>query len=174
MYAAAFAAEGLTGIEDIFDLEYGGYPTTYSHKSSFDLAKLVKKRSGRRRLTGRPVGGIWVVPVSAIGPDFARMASDGIVRKLGRGRPQPRNISVPLTTGLVDVSRLELDNHKKTTRKAGGFRPEDIVKDVVESCPEVDLHVDTTEASAPQIVTDGPASPMACPEQPAIGDAAPA
>jgi anti-sigma regulatory factor (Ser/Thr protein kinase) len=40
---------------------------------------------------------------------------------------------------------------------------------------EVDLHVDTTGASAPQTVSDGlPASPPACPEQPAIGDAAPA
>jgi anti-sigma regulatory factor (Ser/Thr protein kinase) len=40
---------------------------------------------------------------------------------------------------------------------------------------ELDLHVDTTEPSAPQTVSDGlPASPMACPEQPAIGDAAPA
>jgi hypothetical protein len=40
---------------------------------------------------------------------------------------------------------------------------------------EVDLPVDTTEASAPQTVSDGlPLSPPACPEQPAIGDAAPA
>jgi anti-sigma regulatory factor (Ser/Thr protein kinase) len=40
---------------------------------------------------------------------------------------------------------------------------------------EVDLPVDTTEASAPQIVSDGlPPSPPACPEQPAVGDAAPA
>jgi anti-sigma regulatory factor (Ser/Thr protein kinase) len=40
---------------------------------------------------------------------------------------------------------------------------------------EVDLPVDTTEASAPPAVSDGlPPSPPACPEQPAIGDAAPA
>jgi anti-sigma regulatory factor (Ser/Thr protein kinase) len=40
---------------------------------------------------------------------------------------------------------------------------------------EVDLPVDTTEASAPQTVSDVlPPSPPACPDQPAIGDAAPA
>ena len=40
---------------------------------------------------------------------------------------------------------------------------------------EVDLHVDTMDAIAPQTVLDGlPASPPACPDQPAIGDAAPA
>jgi anti-sigma regulatory factor (Ser/Thr protein kinase) len=40
---------------------------------------------------------------------------------------------------------------------------------------EVDLHVDTTESSAPQIVSDAlPASPPAWPDQPPIGDAAPA
>jgi hypothetical protein len=40
---------------------------------------------------------------------------------------------------------------------------------------EVDLPVDTTETSAAQTVSDGlPPSPPASPEQPAIGDAAPA
>jgi anti-sigma regulatory factor (Ser/Thr protein kinase) len=39
---------------------------------------------------------------------------------------------------------------------------------------EVDLHTDTTAASTPHTVSDGLPAPPAGPEQPAIGDAAPA
>lgn len=96
------------------------------------LAKLVRKRGGHTVLTRRKVSGIWVVPVSAVGPNFALITPDGEIKKIGRGDPQPRNISVPLTTGLVDVSRLELDNYKKGARRAGEWRVEDIVKDVAD------------------------------------------
>jgi hypothetical protein len=95
------------------------------------LAQLVKERGGRRRLTRGEVGGIWVVPVSAIGPNFARVGSDGVIKKIGCGEPQPRNITVPLATGLVEVARLELDRHRKETRTFGGLRPADVLSALV-------------------------------------------
>lgn len=105
------------------------------------LAELVKERGGRRRLTRGAIGGIWVVPVSAIGPNFARVESDGVVRKLGRGEPQPRNVTVPLATGLVEVARLELDRHRKETRTFGGLRWEDVVAALTAGGPTVSFDV---------------------------------
>ena len=101
------------------------------------LAGLVTERAGRRRLTGCKVGGIWVVPVSAIGPNFAWIASDGAVRKVGRGEPQPRNIAVPLTTGLIELSRLELDKYKRGARRGSGLRVEELVKSTAAASVDV-------------------------------------
>ncbi|WP_417725197.1 MmgE/PrpD family protein [Salipiger sp.] len=43
LYAALLAAEGFTGIEDVFEQEYGGYCTTFTQtKDEFDLSELSK------------------------------------------------------------------------------------------------------------------------------------
>jgi 2-methylcitrate dehydratase PrpD len=43
LYAALLAADGFTGIEDIFEQEYGGFATTFSYSTDkFDLTRLVR------------------------------------------------------------------------------------------------------------------------------------
>jgi 2-methylcitrate dehydratase PrpD len=51
LYGALLAERGFTGIEDVFESEYGGFCTTFSRsRDRFDLEQLVagSARSGRR------------------------------------------------------------------------------------------------------------------------------
>ncbi|MFB6723861.1 caspase domain-containing protein [Kribbella sp. NPDC056345] len=48
---------------------------------------------------------IRLIPVSAVGPDFAQMDTDGRVRKLPNGEIHPANVEVPLTAILPDLFR---------------------------------------------------------------------
>lgn len=85
------------------------------------LTELADAHSYRRRLTHRPQGGIWLVPVSATGSSFAREASDGTVEKTGYGAPEPRNILVPLSLGVVDISDMALDQYRKANTPTPGW-----------------------------------------------------
>jgi hypothetical protein len=85
-----------------------------------ELSSLVQRRSARKLLSDRPIGGIWVVPVSAVGPEFVEVSADGErITKSGRGKVMPGNISIPLTTGLVDVARMALKEHGRPRRRGG-------------------------------------------------------
>jgi hypothetical protein len=55
---------------------------------------------------------IRLIPVSAVGPDFAQMATDGRILKLPNGEVHPTNVEIPLTAILPDLFRqveLSLD-----------------------------------------------------------------
>jgi len=61
---------------------------------------------------------IRLIPVSAVGPDFAQMASDGRILKLPNGEVHPTNVEVPLTAILPDLFRqVELSLDPATRRQ---------------------------------------------------------
>lgn len=61
---------------------------------------------------------IRLIPVSAVGPDFAQMGPDGRILKLPNGEVHPTNVEVPLTAILPDLFRqVELSLDPITRRK---------------------------------------------------------
>jgi hypothetical protein len=61
---------------------------------------------------------IRLIPVSAVGPDFAQMAADGRILKLPNGELHPTNVEVPLTAILPDLFRqVELSLDPATRRQ---------------------------------------------------------
>ena len=85
------------------------------------LREMANERSYRRWLTKRPQGGIWLVPVTATGSSFVRVAAGGAVEKAGRGSPAPRNILVPLSLGIVDISDMALADYRKANAPGSGW-----------------------------------------------------
>ncbi len=61
---------------------------------------------------------IRLIPVSAVGPDFAQMDRDGRILKLPNGQVHPTNVGVPLTAILPDLFRqVELSLDPATRRQ---------------------------------------------------------
>lgn len=102
-------------------LDLHGLVRILKDRSLTELAALAETRSDRMRITGRKIGGVWLIPVSATGPDFVRITPKGKVEKVGQGTPEPRNISVPLTTGLVEISKIDFKRFRKGKPQAGGL-----------------------------------------------------
>ena len=46
---------------------------------------------------------VRLIPVSAVGPDFAELDPDGMVAKLPNGQMRPKNVDVPLSAVVPDV-----------------------------------------------------------------------
>lgn len=75
------------------------------------LEALVETHSWAERI-------IRLIPVSAVGPDFAQMGPDGRILKLPNGQLHPTNVEVPLTAILPDLFRqIELSLDPITRRK---------------------------------------------------------
>lgn len=75
------------------------------------LASLVDARSARSRLRKRPLGGVWIVPVSSTGDGFVRYDEQNrTVEKSGSGRLQPYNILIPFSLTLCELVDLEIAN----------------------------------------------------------------
>lgn len=85
------------------------------------LTELADAHGTQHRLTRRPQGGIWLVPVTATGSNFAHEASGGIVEKTGYEAPEPRNILLPLSLGIVDISEMALDQYRKANTATPGW-----------------------------------------------------
>ena len=63
---------------------------------------------------------VRLIPVSAVGPDFAQMASDGRILKLPNGEVHPTNVEVPLSAIIPDLFRqVELSLDPATRRQLG-------------------------------------------------------
>jgi len=60
---------------------------------------------------------IRLIPVSAIGPDFAQMDADGRILKLPNGELHPANVEVPLTAILPDLFRQVEQSLDPATRR---------------------------------------------------------
>mgnify|MGYP001324604797 CR=1 FL=1 len=85
---------------------------------STNLRNLADARSAKSRLKRRPVGGVWLVPVSATGPNFARW--DGAKRrvvKTGRGSPEPINVTIPFTIGITEIASVGLKEIKRAANR---------------------------------------------------------
>ncbi|TCO48504.1 caspase domain-containing protein [Kribbella antiqua] len=79
--------------------------------NSAQLKALVETHSWADRI-------IRLIPVSAVGPDFAQMATDGRILKLPNGEVHPTNVEVPLTAILPDLFRqVELSLDPATRRQ---------------------------------------------------------
>jgi energy-coupling factor transporter ATP-binding protein EcfA2 len=62
---------------------------------------------------------VRLVPVSAVGPDFAELDPQGMVAKLPDGHMRPTNVDVPLAAVVPDVfEQLELSLDKATLKAA--------------------------------------------------------
>jgi hypothetical protein len=60
---------------------------------------------------------IRLIPVSAVGPDFAQMDTDGRILKLPNGQLHPANVEVPLTAILPDLFRQVEQSLDPATRQ---------------------------------------------------------
>ncbi len=60
---------------------------------------------------------IRLIPVSAVGPDFAQMDTDGRILKLPHGELHPANVEVPLTAILPDLFRQVEQSLDPATRQ---------------------------------------------------------
>jgi hypothetical protein len=70
------------------------------------ILDLAQTRSARRLVTRRPMGGVFVIPVSSTGAAFVRTSPDGTSVKSGSERFEPINVMVPFAVGLVEIARM--------------------------------------------------------------------
>jgi len=98
LYAALLAAEGLTGIEDVFEQEYGGFCTTFTQtKDGFDLTELTDGL-GSRWETMR----IDLKRHAALGTNFAAMdAVEELVNETGLKAADVDEVIVHATRATV-------------------------------------------------------------------------
>jgi aconitate decarboxylase len=98
LYAALLAAEGFTGIADVFEQEYGGYCTTFSQtKDGFDLNEL-SDGLGSRWETMR----IDLKRHAALGTNFAAMdAVEELMNETGLKAADVEEVIVHATQGTV-------------------------------------------------------------------------
>jgi aconitate decarboxylase len=98
LYAALLAAEGFTGIADVFDQEYGGYCTTFSQtKDGFDLSEL-SDGLGTRWETMR----IDLKRHAALGTNFAPMdAIEALMNEEGLKAVEVEEVVVHATQATV-------------------------------------------------------------------------
>jgi len=98
LYAALLAAEGFTGIEDVFEQEYGGFCTTFSQtKDGFDLAELTDGL-GSRWETMR----IDLKRHAALGTNFAAMdAIEELMNETGLKAADVEEVIVHATKSTV-------------------------------------------------------------------------
>ncbi len=83
-----------------------------------NLRNLAGERSARSRLRRKPVGGVWVVPVSATGPNFARWdGAQGRVVKTGSGSPEPVNVTIPFTIGITEIAYVGLKEIRRAANR---------------------------------------------------------
>jgi 2-methylcitrate dehydratase PrpD len=94
LYAALLAADGFTGIEDVFEEKYGGYCTTFSQSTDqFDLAAL-SDGLGTRWETMR----ISIKRHASVGTNLAALdAIEGLVQETGLKANDVERITVWLT-----------------------------------------------------------------------------
>ena len=98
LYAALLAAEGFTGIADVFDQPYGGYCTTFSQtKDGFDLSEL-SAGLGSRWETMR----IDLKRHAALGTNFAPMdAVEELMQEEGLKAADVEEVTVHATQATV-------------------------------------------------------------------------
>lgn len=78
--------------------------------SNTGFRDLVRMHSARRV--------VRLVPVSAVGADFARLDADGMITKLPNGRMAPTNVDVPLSAIVPDVFEQVERGLDEATRRA--------------------------------------------------------
>jgi aconitate decarboxylase len=98
VYAALLAAEGFTGIEDVFEQEYGGFCTTFTQtKDEFDLTEL-SAELGTRWETMR----IDLKRHAALGTNFSAIdAIEQLMHEDGLKAPEVEEIIVHATQAAV-------------------------------------------------------------------------
>jgi len=101
MYGALLAADGFTGIENIFEEKYGGYCSTFTHSTDkYDLSALVKG-----------LGKEWETMRIAIktyacrgGNQTAVNAIDELMRETGLKAEEVDEVTIKVTEGMVKHS----------------------------------------------------------------------
>ena len=101
LYAALLAADGFTGIEDVFEEKYGGFCSTFSHSTDqFDLPALVDGL-GKRWETMR----IAIKTYACRGGNHTAVnAIDELVNETGLKAEDVEEITIGVTEGMVKHS----------------------------------------------------------------------
>jgi aconitate decarboxylase len=101
LYAALLAADGLTGIEDVFEEKYGGYCTTFSQTpDQFNLPAL-SEGLGTRWETMR----IAIKPHASVGTNLAALdAFDELIKETGLKAADVDGITIAVTESALHHS----------------------------------------------------------------------